>query len=302
VHNRFKEWLRARFRRFLGLDSTDLVLESVRQQVEQLGPLKERLDRLEQIVYALEESHYRSIGKPMPARNTIFVGGMDDFREIGQEFLGHFKTICGLKPNERVLDVGCGIGRMALPLTRYLDEQGSYEGFDIVPEGIDWCVKNISSRYPNFHFQVAEMFNKLYNPTGKFLAREYCFPYENEAFDFVFMTSVFTHILPEDMENYMRETARVLKRGGRCLITYFLWNSEAEQLTKAGKSKFDFKHDVGNYRLVDVNTPEWAVCHDESHVLSLYDKYGLSARIYYGAWCGRTDFLNGQDIIVASKG
>jgi len=47
-----------------------------------------------------------------------------DFTAIGLEFLRHFIGIGGLEPNERVLDVGCGIGRMAIPLTRYLGAEG----------------------------------------------------------------------------------------------------------------------------------------------------------------------------------
>ena len=84
----------------------------------------------------------------------------------------------GLKPDERVLDAGCGIGRIAVPLTEYLDESGGYEGFDIAPEGIAWCRENITPRYPNFRFQVADIYNKSYNPEGSQKADEYEFPYE----------------------------------------------------------------------------------------------------------------------------
>ena len=37
-----------------------------------------------------------------------------------------------LSPDHRVLDIGCGTGRMAIPLTSFLSKKGSYEGFDIV--------------------------------------------------------------------------------------------------------------------------------------------------------------------------
>lgn len=295
--NRVKGWLRARARRFLGMDS-------LQGQVDQLESVKSRVDTIEPIVYMLEESYYCSRGELRPRRDKIFVGGADDFAAIGERFLGHFRDICGLRPDERVLDVGCGIGRMAVPLTKYLNEKGSYEGFDIVRDGIDWCNNNITSRYPNFHFQLADIFNKVYNPTGTFQAKEYRFPYADESFDFVFLISVFTHMLPEDMENYLRETARVLKNGGRCLITFFLWNQEVSRLVEAGKSKFDFRHEYGNYRVQDANLPESAVSYDEAFILSLYQKYGLTVKlpIHYGAWCGRDKFLDGQEILVASKG
>ncbi len=48
-----------------------------------------------------------------------FVGG-GDFKVIGNEFFRYFVEIGGLKPHEKVLEVGCGIGRMAVPLMGYL--------------------------------------------------------------------------------------------------------------------------------------------------------------------------------------
>lgn len=236
-----------------------------------------------------------------PPRGKIFVGN-GDFKKIGEEFLRYFMELGDLKPNERVLDVGCGIGRMSLPLTKYLNKRGSYEGFDIVADGITWC-KKISSKYPNFHFQLANVFNKNYNPNGKFRAAEYKFPYESESFDFVFLTSVFTHILPQDMENYFCEISRVLKRSGRCLITFFLLNKKSLQLINARKSTLDFKYEFGKFRTIDANTPEAAVCYDEAFILGLYEKYGLKIKqpIRYGSWCGRSNFLSYQDIIIVSK-
>ena len=53
-------------------------------------------------------------------RGLSFVG-CGDFEQIGREYLGHFKELGGLRPDSRVLDIGCGIGRMAIPLMDYLD-------------------------------------------------------------------------------------------------------------------------------------------------------------------------------------
>lgn len=250
--NRLKGWLRFHARRFLGIDHIDLW----RSQADQITTLTDRMARLEQIVYELEESHFRSIGEPRPRRDKIFVGGADNFAEVGEEFMRHFKSIAGLGPTERVLDVGCGIGRIALPLTKYLSRDGCYEGFDIVKEGIDWCAANITPRYPNFHFQLADVFNTYYNPTGKYHPEEYRFPYEDASFDFVFLTSVFTHVLPAAMQNYLCEIARVLKRGGRCLITFFLWNAAADRLVRSGKSQYDFRYDYGMHRVQKADMPD----------------------------------------------
>ena len=235
--------------------------------------------------------------------------GVDDvrlYRALGELYLLCFKALCALKPNEDVLDVGCGCGKQAAPLVKYLGKSSTYEGFDIVGSMIEWCRKNISSKYPNFHFQLADVFNKQYNPRGKYEASKYKFPYSNESFDFAYALSVFTHMLPEDMEHYLSEIARVLKSGGRCLITYFLLNEESLELINAGTTAWDFKYDFGKYRATDYDTPEAAICYDEAFVLGLYEQYGLRIKrpIRYGSWSwrdGSLDFEPSQDTIVAWK-
>jgi ubiquinone/menaquinone biosynthesis C-methylase UbiE len=240
--------------------------------------------------------------KLTPPKRKIFVGA-GDFNKIGNEFLKYFIELGNLKRDEKVLDIGCGIGRMAVPLTKYLYSNSTYDGIDISSEGISWCKKKITPKYPNFRFQLADMFNKRYNPNGKYKASEYKLPFENESFDFIFLTSVFTHMLPEDMENYFSEISRVLKKGGRSFITYFLLNEEALHHIRNGESRVDFKFEFGNYRTIDDKVPEDVIGYDEEFIMNLYDKYQMNIKkpIKYGSWCGRTKFLSYQDIIVATK-
>jgi len=237
-----------------------------------------------------------------PPRRMISIGG-GDFTATGKEFLRYFKGFGNLKPSESVLDVGCGIGRMAIPLTRFLIRHGSYEGFDIVKRDIDWCIKNISSKYTNFHFQWANISNRQYNPNGKYEAAKYKFPYSSEAFDFVFLTSVFTHMLPEEMENYLSEITRVLRKDGRSLITFFLLNDESRKLIRDGKTTLDFRYSFKGYSTIDKGIQESAVAYDEQYIRALYKNNGmiLIEPIHYGSWCGRQDFLSYQDIIVAQR-
>ncbi len=261
---------------------------------------------MRRIYYFLVDAIDRLLGRrdefTPPKRLAILAGG-GNFKEIGEEFFRYFIDLASLKPSESVLDVGCGVGRMAVPLTSYLDQRGRYEGFDIVAAEIHWCQKAISSKYPNFHFQLADIINTAYNPYGKFKAAEYTFPFGDETFDFVFLTSVFTHMLPQDMKNYFGEVTRVLKTGGRCLITFFLLNEESNQQIKEGKSTLAFRYDQGECRIVKPEAPETVVAYPEALVLGLYELHRLriTQPIGYGYWCGRSNFLSYQDIIVASK-
>src|SRR5271157_3932956 len=73
----------------------------------------------------------------LPPSRLAWAAGDGSFEQTGKEFLQYFKALGNLQPDQRVLDVGCGVGRMALPLTNYLDSSGSYVGIDIVRDGID---------------------------------------------------------------------------------------------------------------------------------------------------------------------
>jgi SAM-dependent methyltransferase len=236
----------------------------------------------------------------VPPHHLNFAGD-GDFEAGGDEFLKYFVELGGLDPAHRVLEVGSGIGRMARPLTKYLST-GSYEGIDIVPQGIEWCQKNISGRYPNFRFQLADVRNLMYNPRGRFEAAEYRFPFADGEFDFIYLTSVYTHLLRRDMEHYLAEIARSLRPKGICVATYFLLNTESRSLMKAGRSSLDFKYPLDGCWTDDEVVPEHAIAFDEEYIRGLCRDLSLNIEtVRAGAWCGRQEYLSYQDIVVAKK-
>ena len=85
--------------------------------------------------------------------------GIGDFERIGREFLAHFVDLCSMRPDERVLDVGCGLGRMALPLTGYLRGGGRYDGFDVDAVSVRWCASHLTPKFPHFRFLHADIYN-----------------------------------------------------------------------------------------------------------------------------------------------
>jgi SAM-dependent methyltransferase len=192
---------------------------------------------------------------------------------------------------------------MAAPLTRFINGRGSYVGFDIVRSGIEWCQQNISARHGNFTFIHSDVFNKHYNPSGKIRASEFSFPVDERKFDFVLATSVFTHMLPKDLERYLSEISRVMKTGGRCLVTFFLMNDESRRGNRSGMSVFNFRDFSPQCSVVNMSDPEMAIAYDESYVRRQLRERGLALQepIQYGSWSGRKDHLSFQDIVVAVK-
>lgn len=175
-------------------------------------------DRLEGMLQTLMSNRFL----PQPDSNNVFVGD-GNYRAVGAEFLGHFIRMGGLKPESSVLDIGCGIGRMAVPLTQYLNaDKGRYVGIDPVEGGISWCRQFVAPIYPNFHFQHVDISHELYNPAGKINGKALKFPYPDRQFDFAIMTSIVTHLPPDEVLVYLSEIGRMLKPGGRLFMTAFV--------------------------------------------------------------------------------
>jgi SAM-dependent methyltransferase len=236
----------------------------------------------------------------IPPHGLWFVGGESDYKQVNKEYLGHFVNLGGLRPNHRVLDIGCGIGIMASSLTSFLSPQGSYSGFDIVRVGIKWAQKNIASRFPNFSFVHSDIFNKHYNPKGKLSSSSFRFPYEDASFDFIFLKSVFTHLLPDSIQNYLREIRRVIKPSGTCLATLFLMNAESTELIRVGKSSLKLAPYSDGCYVADSRFPETAVGIPESLFLEWCGNSGLIPQlpIRYGSWCSRQHYTSYQDIVL----
>jgi len=238
----------------------------------------------------------------VPPKGLIFIGS-GDFLKIGKQFFGHFQKYCEFTPDSSILDIGSGIGRMAIPFTDFLSPKGRYEGFDIVKIGIDWCTKNISSHFPNFNFKLIPLKNDLYLLDTDDKAGDLIFPYKDESFDFVFLTSVFTHMLPFDVENYISEIQRVLKKDKQCFATFFIIDEENEIIRNATGSK-NFPHHFGNYYLMDKNVKEANVAFNKSYITELLKKNNLElSHFIKGNWSGNQDStLNEhQDIVIFKK-
>lgn len=237
----------------------------------------------------------------IPPKGLIFTGS-GDFIKIGNQLVEGLKKHCELKPNHAILDIGCGIGRIAIPLTKYINTQGSYEGFDVIKTGVDWCQKKITSNHPNFQFRYIPLKNDLYRESGDDAAN-FTFPYEDNSFDCVVLTSVFTHMLPAEVENYLGEIQRVLKKGGKCFVTFFVLNEDAKKFI-AKNNHFNFPFDKGHYRLMDEKVKGANVAFELDYLKDVFLQKKLNVnKVLYGYWADRKkeDCEGFQDIIILQK-
>ena len=234
---------------------------------------------------------------PEPDPNSVFVGD-GDYRAIGAEYLGHLVRIGGVLPRHRVLDIGSGIGRLALPLTQYLGAGATYLGLDPAREGIEWSQRNITPAYPNFRFRHLDIAHEIYNPDGLLRGDSLILPVGNASIDFAFMVSVVTHLPPRQVEVYMREVARVLAPGGRFMVTSFIMDEAA----KGAKGPYEFERTAaGPDWYVDTSAPYGAVAFDDGWLEASLAAAGLRVeQRSLGHWRGAKS-THFQDIVVATK-
>ena len=236
----------------------------------------------------------------VPPRRLEFVAH-SDFVDTGDEFMRHFIELGGLRPQERVLDIGCGVGRMARPLSRYLVRPGSYAGFDVNRAAIGWCRRRYRGR-PHFHFHVADVHSRRFNPQGSLRASEYRFPYADASFDFAIAVSVFTHLLEGEARHYIEEIARVLRPEGRLLATFFLLTDASRAMIAEGVAGLPFLEAHERVAVLSDAVPEEAVAYGHDWLAETLGANGLElVSTHPGLWSGREESESFQDIVVARR-
>jgi len=89
---------------------------------------------------------FGALAPMVPPLAAMFDGNadLDEFKANGEEFLRIYRDVCGLRRDERMLDVGSGIGRKTIPLTQFFDASAVYEGIDVSAAGVEWCTRTIT--------------------------------------------------------------------------------------------------------------------------------------------------------------
>jgi ubiquinone/menaquinone biosynthesis C-methylase UbiE len=198
-----------------------------------------------------------------------------DFVATGDEFLSHLVALCGLRPEDRVLDVGCGSGRLARPLAGFLSIDGAYAGLDVRADAVAWCARRYRHE-PQFRFVHADVRHPRFNPDGAEAAVAYRFPFDDGAFDVAALISVLTHLTEEETLHYMGQVRRVLAPGGRVLATAYVAPSGTG------------------------DEPSERAVVSEDRLLETLRAAGLDlVELHPGSWTGRAEGLSDQDVVVA---
>ena len=233
---------------------------------------------------------------------------LEEWFRWGEEWSMLLRIYGKLGRRSRVLEIGCGQGRIAFPLRYILSKDGRYTGFDIDRRKLDFLWSTFQSAHPNFQFELADLRNSFYNPGGIQSPTEYRFPVDDGSQDLVFAASVFTHMLPENALHYFRESSRVLAPGGICVFSFFLLDHyvpHGDRPRPFDEPRFSFDHRPGehggDFAVVDPADPEKMTAYRSRLVERMAGQAGLqlSGEPRPGLWSGRCD--NGilaQDLVI----
>ncbi len=207
----------------------------------------------------------------------------------------------GLAPSNRLLDLGCGYGRLVYGLQNDQWFVGSYLGVDILGRHVSWCQENISSKLSRYQFKHLDIKNDRYNPKGQFSAVDWKFDFSNDSFDYVCLFSVFTHMHEKEIKAYLQEVFRVLEPGCLCLATFFLYDDDRlDKITSPG---------CGIQMAYQLNDHTWyhskddilfAIAFKSSVISKIAEDCGFLVKtINWGSWAGGQGSY--QDYMVFEK-
>jgi SAM-dependent methyltransferase len=223
----------------------------------------------------------------------------------------HFVSIlldqARLESKDRILDVGCGCGRLAAPLTQHIGPKGTYIGVDIVAGLVDFGTRHITKAYPNFTFLTLDQSNPSYDSirregTSRVIKTldEACEP---ASVDLCIATSLFTHLDINMSRTTLAAMSRLMAPDGRAFITAFLIDPAVRMLIGQGRSFYQFEHNNGDGTYVQsADRPLEALAYDADLFGQLLMEQGLYIeRTLLGKWPGRPFYAAGQDILIVRK-
>lgn len=140
----------------------------------------------------------------------------EGFVEGAKADVEKLRRTAGLREDSRLLDWGCGAGRLAVGVKHVFGHIRDYHGIDVQRPLVRWAQRNLADEHTRFSFVDAH--NDRYNPDGE---ASYAIPRKPGNVDVFHAYSVFSHMNSADVAGYSRTIASLLAPEGRAWITAF---------------------------------------------------------------------------------
>lgn len=206
---------------------------------------------------ALWENKKLNGEKPTLAKLIEMVGWKTDSGVLTEntwmEFIGFVADKLEIKPNQNIMEVGCGPGGFLLP---FYEKGYAVTGLDYSESLINICIEVM----PNGHFEAGEA-NDI--------------PFDDEQFDVITCNSVCHYFLDYNYaEKVLAEIARVLKPGGVGTVLDANDIEKESEFMQHRYSRFGGKEE---YEKQNNMLPQ--MFYSKKWFLDTGEKYGLSGKI-----------------------
>jgi SAM-dependent methyltransferase len=232
-------------------------------------------------------------------------GSTAGFDGPGYEFVAYLRLLAGLRAGNFLWDLGCGCGMLELAL-RDFGWRGRVVGTDIHRPCIEWARKHIAAKTPGVEFVHMDVRNPAYWPKGRSTAKEWLLGFRERGFDVVVAKSLFTHVLPDELDVYLGDVAGRLAAGGRALLTFFVLPADGPRSAGDGEPRIAFRPfaEDGRCAVRSLLAPTAAVAYDEGFLRQKLERAGFdpaNTTLHPGMWTGRRDGLSFQDLFLVAK-
>ena len=255
-----------------------------------------------------EELTHPYRGFDIPVRLIEKTGGaVKNWEGVIKNHFRAYDRLISLRPGMSVVEIGCGVGRDAIPLHERIGDSGTYLGIDVIEDSISWCKNNITARWPGFTFNHFDVWSQGYNPDGKLRTEDVAIARDDGSVDIFILQSVFTHLFADAMVHYLAEMKRTLKASGQAFLTAFvvdearLHHVQNREDSNLRQSKLKFKSRLADGLYTNnVNYPEVAVAVPMDVLESMLNKTGmrLARPVDFGYWAADRSSHHAQDILV----
>lgn len=160
---------------------------------------------------------YKSFNLPI-TRTNQGLNDNENYLNSSKEQIDHLVSLNLINESSNILDFGSGQGRLVNGLKFANVKVKEYTGVDTDSNSIKWCNRFLSHYNQNLNFIHLPAFNARYNKSANGLLE---IPVENEKYDLVFLNSVFSHMMSNDVEFYLKEFNRILTKNGTVYLTAF---------------------------------------------------------------------------------
>jgi ubiquinone/menaquinone biosynthesis C-methylase UbiE len=257
----------------------------------------------------------------------------DSFGGISTFFLDYLINVCNLPNHWNVLELGCSIGCMSLPIIKHL-KSGHYTGLDPNPICIEWANREIVQLFPISSSVPAQVVAPATAPPSSIspqpyavasptitsslvvpppstvqspvfsppsfqnMTSDFVLPFADNQLDLVFSATTFTILPPKLMTKYLHEIHRVLKKGGQLIIGLYMCScSRSPDKTHKIRSI-----KANNEQYITNNYSERATVHQGSSVYKSMESQHFEIKdTIFGRWSDTSNSKLYQDVIHAVK-